>query len=423
MELLVIVGLILLNGVFSGAEIALLSVRKTRLQELADEGDAAAVAALALRHKPESFLATVQVGITVVGATASAFGGSTLTGPLTGWLGTLGAGKYADELALALVVGFISVLSVVLGELVPKSISLRSSERVSLIMARPLLMLSRAASPLVWFLTVVSNLILRPFKDETSFVEGKLSADELQQLVEEAGEAGSLDEDVSEIASRAIDLAQIRIGALAIPRTEMTTLDHDASVDDVWSLLKKEPHARYPVRGADRSITGYVTARDLVLQLVEQKKIDTASILRELPFFAENTPAVDVLRGLQRGRQPLGGIVDEHGAVLGIVTVDDIMEELVGDVLAEHESPETHIKREGDKAYVVQAKMPVHELNRELELDLPQDPSYATLAGLLIHVAGHIPRAGEEHELSEHVRAKVIDASPRQVRTVRLELV
>jgi putative hemolysin len=423
MELVVIVALVLLNGVFSGAEIALLSVRKTRLQELADEGHAAAIAALALRHKPESFLATVQVGITVVGATASAFGGSTLTDPLAASLTALGAGRYAEELALAIVVGFISVLSVVLGELVPKSVSLRASERVSLLIARPLLMLSRVASPLVWLLTAISNLILRPFKDQTSFTEGKLSADELQQLVEEAAQTGSLHEDVSEIASRAIDLAETRIGALAIPRNEVVTLDHDASGDEVWKLLKSDPHARYPVLAADGHIEGYVTARDLVTQLVEEKWVDVGKIVRELPFFAENTPAVDVLRGLQRGQQPLGGIVDEHGAVLGVVTVDDIMEELVGDVLAEHERPENHIKREGDKAYVVQAKMPVHELNRELELDLPQDPSYATLAGLLIHVAGRIPKSGEEHELSSHVRAKVIEASARQVRLVRLELV
>ncbi|MFO0695874.1 MAG: CNNM domain-containing protein, partial [Polyangiales bacterium] len=178
-ELSVILGLTLLNGFFSAAEIAVLSVRKTRLAELADEGSSGAEAVLRLRHDPERFLATVQIGITVVGATAGAFGGATLEAPLTEALVAFGFGRWAQNLALALVVALISYLSIVLGELVPKSLALRSSETISLFSARPLLALSFLARPLVWFLTISSNLVLRPFRDSTTFVEARLSPEEL----------------------------------------------------------------------------------------------------------------------------------------------------------------------------------------------------------------------------------------------------
>ena len=173
-ELLVILVLSLVNGFFSASEIGILSVRRTRLQELANEGHRGALSALALRQNPERFLATVQIGITVLGATAGAFGGATLEAPLAAWLTGLGLRRGADELALALVVALISVLSIVLGELVPKSLALRSSERVSLLVSRPLLWMSQAARPVVWFLTTVSNLLLRPFRDQTTFTEARL---------------------------------------------------------------------------------------------------------------------------------------------------------------------------------------------------------------------------------------------------------
>src|SRR5262245_47803006 len=175
-----------MNAVFAAAEIAILAVRKTRLQELADEGRRAAQAALRLRENPEQFLATIQVGITVLGATAGAIGGATLAEPLTSWFSSLGFGGYAYQFSLTLIIALLSILSIVIGELVPKSLALRGSERLSLILARPLLALSKLARPVVWFLTAASNLLLRPFKDRTTFTEARLSPDELRQLVDEA---------------------------------------------------------------------------------------------------------------------------------------------------------------------------------------------------------------------------------------------
>jgi len=421
-DLFVIVVLTLINGFFSAAEIGVLSVRRTRLQELMDEGKRGAAAALKLRDNPEQFLATVQVGITVVGATAGAFGGAVLEAPLTSWLTDLGVERFAEELALAIVVAFVSVLSIVLGELVPKSLALRASERVSLRVARPLLWLSRAARPLVWFLTSLSNLLLRPFRDQTTFTEARLSPDELQHLVEEASTSGSLLPAAGDIASRAIEMASLPISSLLIPRSEVACLRRNATREEIWALLKSTPHSRYPVVEHDLdSADGYVLDRDLVRQLIEEPTCDVGKLTREVPLVAEHAPAIQVLRLLQGKRAQLALVIDDHGMTIGIVTIGDIAEELLGEILGEYETPGQTITLEARGVALVPASTSLQEINRELGTDLPVSADYATLSGLLMHESGRIMRINEQLTLNG-VRFVVADATPRQVTLVRVHL-
>jgi len=421
-EILLILALTLLNGFFSAAETGLLSVRRTRLEELAEQGKRTARVALALKSGPEQFLATVQVGITFVGATASAFGGATLATPLAAWLVTLGVRQGSEQLALAIVVTFVSVLSIVLGELVPKSLALRASERVSLLVARPLQAVAQLARPLVWSLTSLSNLVLRPFKDETTFTESRLSPDELQSLVEEASSTGSLSPTVSDIASRALDLEELPIASLLIPRRTVATLDIGATRDEIWSLMKRRPHARYPVVERDLdAVMGYVTARDVVAQIIDTGQVSLRAALREVPAFGERTPAVDVLRNLQRAQTQLAVIVDEHGMTSGIVTITDIVEELLGDILDEHERPLAQVRRDTDGSFVVRADISIQDLNRELKTSLEVSTDYATLSGLLMHASGRIMKPGEKLTV-EGLACEVIDASPRHVKLVRVRM-
>jgi putative hemolysin len=214
-ELLIILALVLVNAVFAGAEIAVLSVRRTRLTELMEGGSGAARAAVqALRAQPERFLATVQIGITVVGATAGAFGGATLAADLAPVLaGWVPLAPYAGTVALAVVVTVVSFLSLVVGELVPKSLALKAAEPYALAVGRPLLWLSRLLRPLAWVLTAASNLILFPFRDRTSFIEARLSPDELMELVDEAASAGTVNPRAGEIAARALRLPSPHRGA------------------------------------------------------------------------------------------------------------------------------------------------------------------------------------------------------------------
>ncbi|MBX3262500.1 MAG: HlyC/CorC family transporter [Labilithrix sp.] len=421
LQVLVIFGLTLLNAFFAGAEIAILAVRKTRLRELAEEGHRAARTALRLREEPERFLATVQIGITVVGATAGAFGGAVLEQPLATLLRRVGLGVASEKLAFALVVALISVLSVVVGELVPKSLALRYSEQVALRVSSPLFVLSRIARPIVWFLTAAANLVLRPFRDRTTFTEARLSPEELRQLVEEATAAGTVDPDTGTIASRAIDLGNLKAYSVMAPRAEIAWIPVDATESAVASLLRERPHARYPVVDGAQHPMGYVLAYELYAQLLD-RRLDLRSLLRDIPAFPEGAPAVEVLRALQRARSEIGLIVDETGSASGLVSIEMLAEELFGEIAGEREKVVPAITAAGEGAYDVRGDAPLHEINRDLGLELPIEPSASTLGGLVLAVHGSFPEPGARVVLPGDVGAEVLEVSGRRVALVRLRV-
>jgi putative hemolysin len=422
-ELLLMVALILVSGVFAGAEIALLSVRKTRLAELAEEGRRGAKSAVELRRDPERLLATIQIAITVLGAATAVFGGARLEHPLAGVLTAMGLhDDYAEPLAFVLVVSAISYLSLVLGELVPKSLALRKSEAFSLLIARGLLMLSRVTRPGVWILTFSSNLVLRIFRDSTTFTESKLSSEELQQLVEEASAAGSLPPAAGEIASRAIDLAGLRVKDVMIPRPRVIGLAAQASKGEVRDVLQEHPHSRYPVyEGSIDNVLGYVTAREVYEAIIEHGSLDLRALMRPVIFIPATTAAVQVVRKLQQQRQRLGMVVDETGGVLGVVTTADVTDELIGELLDEHDAPERLIVREEDGTFLVRGEAPIHEVERALDTSLSTDDVRAsTVAGLVIEELGRIPEVGEHIVLGSEIDAEIVEASERRVRALRL---
>lgn len=420
LDLLLIVGLALANAFFSGAEIAVLAVRKTRLRELADEGRTAARIALRLREDPERFLATVQVGITVVGATAGAIGGAFLERPVAGILARAGLGPAAAErVALALVVAFVSTVSIVIGELVPKSLALRSSERVALWVSRPLFLLSRVARPIIWFLTAASNVVLRPFRDTTTFTEARLSSDEIQQLLDEAAAAGTVDKETGDIASRAIDLGRLAAYAVMLPRSEIAWLPLAASRAEVERLLRERPHARYPVLDESEQPAGYVLAREIYAQLLEGR-LALVELVRDLPAFPESVSAVDVLRELQKARTEIGLVLDDSGFPSGLVSIETLAEELFGEIMGENEVAQKSIAPQADASVLVRGDTHVHEVNRELGFELPIEREASTIGGLVIAKLGRFPTPGTTVDLGEGVRAEVKETSPRRVLLVRL---
>ena len=422
-ELLVILALIAANALFAGAEIAVLTVRKTRIAELVDAERAGAASLAALRADPEGFLATVQVGITVVGAAAAAFGGATLAAPLAALLGSAGLPpKLADDAALGAVVALVSFLSLVLGELVPKSLAMRFAERYALSIARPLALLARLARPAVRFLTACSNLILRFFGDRTSFTEARLSREELQTLVEETASAGGLDPKAGEIAARALDLPELKVGAVMTPRPAVVSLDAASPPERVREVLGSCRFGRVPVHdGSLDGARGYVVAREALLRLLEGSAAPLDGIVREAPFFPESAEAVAVLKELQQRHVPLGFVVDEQGGFAGLVTLEDLVEELVGEIFHEKEAKAGPIRAEGDGGFLVDGRAAVRDVNRSLDLELPEDPAYATVAGLLLHRLGRIPAAGESVDDAEaKVSLEVVESTPRRVARVRL---
>ncbi len=412
----------LANGVFSGAEIAVLSIRRTRLAQLVEEGRASARAVKKLRDAPEQFLATVQIGITVIGATAAAFGGASLARRIAPAFAALpGLGHYADAIALGLVVAGISFLSLVLGELVPKSIALRAAERYALAVARPLLGVAQIARPLVWLLTQSSNLLLRPFGDRTTFTESRLSVEEIEQLVDEAGRAGALDAPTAEIASRALAFRDLTAGDVMVPRSRIVALPRDASQEDLKRMLLEEGHSRMPVYdGTLDNLVGYVMAKDLASMAWERQLIVLDDLLRPVHFVPEAAKAVHVLRDMQRRRTQIAAVVDEHGGIAGLLTLEDLVEELVGDIFGETEVPEALWHPEADGAAVVRGEAPIREVNRALGLDLPEGEDYTTVAGLCIALAGAVPERGARLRTEDGTEIEIVDASPRLVRLVRI---
>src|SRR5262245_23506366 len=314
-ELFIILALIVANGVFAGAEIAIVSLRHTRLQQLVEADRVGAKTIERLRAEPERFFATVQVGITVVTTTAAAFGGARMAQHLEPMLRPLPViGRDADGVALAIVVVVVSFLSLVLGELVPKSLALRRGERYALLMAKPIAALSRVARPIVWLLTATSNLVLRPFSDRTNFAESRISKEELEQMVDEAAKTGAIHEHASELASRALEFDRLKLSDVMLPRARIDALPLRATMDQIRRFLLEERRSRIPVY--DRSlddIVGYVSAKDIVSLAWDGGPVVLTDLLRSVKFFPETVTAIEVLRFMQREQQRISIAVDEHG--------------------------------------------------------------------------------------------------------------
>lgn len=423
-EILVILALVLLNGLLSGAEMAIVSVRRSRLEELVAAGKTGAAAARKLREEPEGFLATVQVGITLAGSAAAAFGGSSLAGDLAPAFATLPAvGPWAEEIAFVLVVLVVTYLSVVLGELVPKSIGLRTPETYALLAAPPLLTLAWLARPLVWFLTVSSNAVLRLFGDRTTFTEARLSLEELRSVVDDAARQGTMSEEVGDIASRAFDFGDLTAVDVMIHRRFVVAVARSATPEEVRRTFLERGHQRIPVyeRSID-NVTGYLSWRDVMTRLWTGEALTIETLQRATFFVPETKPAVALLDEMREKRIHLAIVVDEHGGVEGIVTLEDLLEELVGEIHSEHSAPALYTPvKEAAGSYLVSGQMPIRELNRELELALDEPEQVATLGGLCIQLNGErVPRVGDVLEARGGERFEVLDASPRRVRSLRL---
>ena len=419
-EILIILGLVVFNGVLAGSEIAIVSLRKTRLKELLDSGSRGARAVSKLRENPESFLATVQVGITIVGATAGAFGGAMFAQDLEPLLAPI-VGGYARQTSLVLVVSLITYLSVVLGELVPKSLALRSPERYALLIARPLLVLSWAARPLVWLLTASSNVVLRPFKDSTNFMEARLSPDELQQLVDEASKTGGLDPLAGEIASRALEFGSLTAADVMVPRTRVMGINRRATAEQLRQTLLETGHTRLPVYdGQPDKVVGYLSVKDVLALGWEPALLIVEDLLRNAYFVPLVMRAVDLLEQMRERRMPFAIVVDEQGGMAGIVTIEDLVEELVGEIFSEHVKQVPKTARAGtDGSVVLNGTDTIRETNRALGFELPEG-DWVTVAGLCLSISGRIPGVGDKLTTQNGYALQIVDASPRRVRKVRI---
>jgi putative hemolysin len=419
-ELLILFALVIVNGLFAGAEIAVLTASKGFVHQGVAASNAGALAIHHLREQPERFLATVQIGITVVGAAAAAFGGASIARDLEPYLASL-FGDRAHQVAMVIVVASVSFLSLVLGELVPKSLALRYSNAYASLIGRPLLRLSRLMRPLVWFLTMCSNAVLRLVGGRTSFTEARMSREELRELVAEAAKAGSVDAKSSEIAANALEFGDVMVSEVMVRRDRVIAIDRDSSVEEVQRILLEEGHGRMPVFVGDLDhVVGYIVARDVLALSWEQNLIALPDIIRPLLFVPLGARIASVLREMQAKRIQIAVVVDEHGGTAGLVTIEDLLEELVGDIFGENDLPAETLQIEPEGSALVPGWFPTRKVNRELATALPIARESTTIAGLCMALALSVPTVGTKLTTPDGTTLEVIDASPRRVRMVRV---
>lgn len=417
-EIGLILLLVLLNGAFAMGELAVVSSRRARLQNLVKEGRPGAAAALALNEDPHRLLPTVQVGITLVGILAGAFGGARLSASLAPVLAAVpGLAYYAEDLAFGLVVVAITYLSLIVGELVPKQFALRNPEGVACLLSRPLAALSRFASPVVWVLSGSSALMLR-LLGASAPVEQSVTEEEVKAVVAEGAEHGALETEERHMIERVLRLADKPVRALMTPRPEVDWLDRNGSAADIAAHLRESSSTRFVVGDGDvDDVVGIVAAKDLLDQLLAGEPLSLATATRQAMVLPDNLSALDALERLRTDRLGMALVMDEYGSFEGVVTAADLLEAIVGELGPGEASTDTPFEtvQRHDGSLLLDGAMPSDELKARLDLpDLPQEGSYHTVAGLMLALLRRVPKEGDRIAWSGW-RFEIMDMDGRRV--------
>jgi putative hemolysin len=399
--------LVLINAAFAGSEVALISLREGQLRRLEREGEQGRLVAR-LARDPNQFLSTIQIGITLAGFLASAAAAVSLAEPLVPLLGFLG--RAADPVAVVLVTMVLAYLTLVVGELAPKRIALQRPERWARRAARPLAVISTLTRPAVWLLSTSTNLLVRLAGADPRRQREEVTEEEVRDMIA----TGSVFRpEQRRILSEAIEIGERRLHDVLVPRRDVVAIPADASVAEAIGMLVGTTHGRAPVhRGDLDEVVGLVTLQDLV-----GAEGPVASRVRPVVALPESMTVLDALRRLQAEREQLAIVLNEYGGTEGIVTVEDLLEELVGEIYDEFD-PDSHgIHRQPDGSLILPGSFPVHDL-ADLGVALPGG-DYATLAGLVLDRMGHIPGKGESVEV-DGWRLEVLDVENRAITRVRL---
>lgn len=402
MSALIVLLLIVVNGIFAMAEIAIVSASKLRLQQKAEAGVAAAKQALALAENPNTFLSTTQIGITLVGVFSGAFGGATLSGPLARLLEKVSfLHSIAAPLAFGVVVVLITYVSLVIGELVPKRIGLNDPERTAMAIGGFMTGLSRVARPLVSFLSASTNGVMALLRIKPAPAE-EISEEDIDMYIAQGLRAGVIEPAEQAIIENAFWLGERKTNAIMTPRHEVSWLPLDATPQAVLELVTSEPHGRYLVcDGEIDNVVGYVSVRDLLADRLEGGQFVLGDLVHKPLMVPETLPILTLLNSFRDTRTHLAVVLDEYGGVEGLATLSDILEELVGDILPPGEEDVADHVQLGPGQWRVQGSMHVDDFLDLLGLEedtVPEGSGYQTVGGLLSDRLGRVPQPGDETE-------------------------
>ena len=398
MEIALLFALIILNGLFAMSEIALVTARKGRLARQAGSGDESARVAIALGEEPTKFLSTIQIGITSIGILNGVVGEATLAAPVATWLQSHGLQQAAASYAAsAMVVVTITYFSIVLGELVPKRLGQIRPETLARAVARPMQFLAVLAKPFVALLSTSTDLILRLLGVRESR-EPQMTEDDLNLALEEGSEAGVIEQKEHRMVRNLFRLDDRQIASFMVPRGDVVWLDADEDLDANLARLEASPHSRFPVlRGGWDNILGVATARQMLAQVLRAPHPDLVANLEEPVYLPDSLTGMELLENFKNSGIQLAFIVDEYGQVLGIVTLQDVLESITGEFKARRPEDAWSVQRE-DGSFLLDGLIPIPELKDCLDLhELPEEDRgrYNTLSGMLLLLLGDIPRTGE----------------------------
>jgi putative hemolysin len=415
-DLVIIAGLILLNGVFALSELAIVSARTARLRTAADKGSAGARVALELAADPGKFLSTVQIGITLIGIVAGAYSGASLGGPVGERLVALGLPPvYADETGFAVVIALTTYFSLVVGELVPKQVALKIAVPVAIVMARPMAILARVAKPLVWLLDVSSGLIIGLLGIRPTG-HGAVTAEELHMLFAEATRSGVIEREQHQMLAGVVRLAQRPVREMMTPRNQLDWVDADADTAGIRAALDASSHSLLPVaEGSPDRIVGVVKAREVYAVLAAGNAPDLAALMRKPEVVPDQLDAVDALRVLQQAEVPMAMVHDEYGHLDGIVTPVDLLTALVGNFSSDQEHGDAPgvVERE-DGSLLVSGSLSADALSDRIGIDYEADREFATAAGFALSVFKKLPAEGEHFDY-DGWRFEVLDLDGRRI--------
>jgi putative hemolysin len=423
-EPLIILFLIVINGLLAGTEIAVLSVRRPLLMAEAEAGDRRAERVLSLLENPNAFLSTVQVGITLVGILAGAFGGASIVrhlGPYLSQLPFPGANLYAEPLAFGLVVVTITYLTLIVGELAPKRLALSRPEAISRAMARPMQYLARIARPVVWILSQSTDLILRPFGLSGRYQQ-TVTEEEVRYMITEGARTGVFVPAEKEFVDRIFRFADESVADVMRPRPDLVAVDIDEPVESIREKFLSTGYSRFPVYRGDLSdVVGVLHAKDL-LSAEEGDPIEP--LLREALFVPETKSLLATLKTFQDTHSHMAVVINEFGGTEGIVTLEDLLEEIVGEIRDEYDLEEPALLRREDGSVLADGSLSLFDLKEALgteDLEGEETHEFRTLAGFVMAQLRRVPREGDQFESSGY-RFEVVDMDGRRVDKVLIAL-
>jgi putative hemolysin len=423
LEIIFILFSLVLTGFFAASEIAVVTSKKAFIKQFADKGSQRAGKLLKLKAEPDRFLATVQVGVTFLSALTSAIGGAASVKTLEPFIADVPVpfiSKWASPISLGMVVVIISYFTLIIGELVPKAIALRNPEKVGLFVSGPITFISNVASLFVTVLTASTNFVLRPFGAKTFSERSFISEEEIKLLIEEGKEKGIFEPTEHELIHSVFKFTDISVKGVMVPVTSMVAFNAKESPDVIVKTISEENFSRYPVFDRDRSdVKGILYNKDLFNELAHKREIIIQRLLHPAIFVPETMKISALLREMQKTRQHMAIVIDEYGAVAGLVTIEDLIEEIVGEIRDEYDT-ETPVQALRDGAMLVDASLAIRDLNEDYDFEIPESNEYDTVGGFLISHLQRLPSVGDIFSTESH-KFTIVMMKGRRVLKIKVE--